>query len=124
MIDKDLDHLDPALKPLAVQFFHKCHDSEIKAFPSETYRPGAREDELHAKGITRATSKTCEHCHTLPDGTPASRAFDFLIEDVDGSIIENGSDAAYHLAGQIAEDLGLVWGGRFKVPDFDHVQLS
>lgn len=124
MTDNSLNDLDAALKPLCEQFIQSCSNKGMPIVITETFRDPVREDMLHAQGITPATSKTCEHCHTLEDGTPASRAFDFLIKNMDGSIIADGTNSAYHLAGQVAEDLGLVWGGRFRHPDYDHVQLK
>ena len=123
MTDKNLDDLHPLLKPLAIQFFQKCKEYDLDAFPTETFRDPAREDMLHAQGITPATSETCKHCFEI-DGKPASKAFDFLIKDANGQIIDKGTDSAYHLAGQIAEGLGMTWGGRFRTPDFDHVEIT
>lgn len=123
MVDKSLDDLHPDLKSKAIAFFQKCKDSDLNAFPTETFRDPEREDMLHAQGITAATSITCKHCFEI-DGKAASKAFDFLIKNLDGTIIANGSDSAYHIAGQIGEALGLHWGGRFRHPDYDHFEIA
>lgn len=120
MTDRNLDDLHPDLKPKAEQFFAALPN----AFATETWRDPTREDMLHAQGITQATSENCKHCFTLSDGTRASKAFDFLIKDLDGTIIENGTDKAYHNAGVLAESLGLIWGGRFHHPDPDHIEIA
>jgi hypothetical protein len=123
MVDKDLSDLFPAFRPLAQAFFAKLKDAGLDAFPTETWRDPDREDQLHAQGVTPATGATCKHCFEL-DGQPASKALDFLLRAADGSIIANGADSAYHIAGTIAEALGLVWGGRFTHPDFDHIEYK
>lgn len=118
MIDRNLDDLHPLIEPLAREFFRQMPE----AFPTETWRDPAREDELHAQGKTPATGKTCKHCFTVA-GQPASKAFDFLIKDMDGRIIEDGTDEVYSLAGAIGKKLGMIWGGDFHHADPDHFEI-
>lgn len=124
MTDHNLDDLDPVLKPLTLQWLAKCQLYGLDVKITETWRDPAREDALHAQGITRATSATCDHCDMV-DGKPASRAFDFACFR-NHIYIQNGEDVAYALAGKLAKDLGLTWGGNFvhAPPDWDHIQLS
>lgn len=118
-IDRDLADLHPLLEPLARDFFRQMPN----AFPTETWRDPHREDQLHAEGKTPATGKTCKHCFCI-GSLPASKAFDFLIKDLDGRIISDGTDAAYTAAGALIEQLGMVWGGRFPTPDYDHAEIA
>lgn len=113
--------LDPELRLKVPLWRAACHTQGLDVRITETWRDPAREDQLHAQGITRATSLTCRHCDML-NGQPASRAFDFAAF-INRVYITNGKDPVYALAGQIAESLGLVWGGRFHNPDWDHVEL-
>lgn len=64
------------------------------------------------------------------DGAPASLAVDFCI--VDGSRkpvwdpkadVDKDGVPDYEAVGRIAEACGLVWGGRWKTPDYPHVEL-
>lgn len=126
MVDKSLDDLHPTLKALVPVFLEKWaqeYPERKHIVITETFRPPAREDELHAEGITKATGATCDHCDML-DGKPASRAFDFVIYDEDGQPITDGMDDWYADAGEIAKEIGLVWGGDFTHPDPDHIQLK
>jgi peptidoglycan L-alanyl-D-glutamate endopeptidase CwlK len=123
MTDKNLNDLHPNLEPLCKQFLEECKEKGLKVVITETWRSPAREDQLHAQGITKATGLTCKHCFEI-DGKPASKAFDFILFDENNRIINDGADDCYSLAGHIAEGLGLHWGGRFSRPDWDHVEIA
>lgn len=117
--DRSLENLHPLMEPLAREFLRQMPE----AFITETWRDPHKEDELHAKGKTPATGKTCKHCFTI-GSLPASKAFDFLIKDVDGRIIEDGTNEVYSLAGAIGKKLGMIWGGLWEHhPDYDHMEI-
>lgn len=122
-MDRNLEDLHPNLEPLCRQFEAQCALALLKVIVTETWRSPDREDKLHLQGITLATGETCKHCFTL-NGTPASKAFDFAILDEDNRIVQDGRDERYSLAGEIAERLGLMWGGRFHHPDYDHCEIA
>lgn len=122
MIDSSISDLDPTLQPLATQWLLECATQGLDVKITETWRDPERENKLHTQGITKATAITCDHCDMI-DGKPASKAFDFACFR-NNVYIQNGEDIAYAVAGKIAEQLGLIWGGNFTNPDFDHVQLS
>lgn len=119
----DLTLLHPALEPLAREWLAQCANAMLDARITETWRSPKREDELHAQGITPLTGATCKHCFQV-DGKPASKAFDFALFDAAGNYIKDGTDPLYLQAGELGETIGLVWGGRWLHPDFDHMQLS
>lgn len=119
----DLALLHPDLQPMAREFLMQCANSGINAKITETFRSPEREDELHAQGITKATGLTCKHCFML-DGTPASKAFDFALYDAHNGYIKDGTDPLYLQAGEIGEGIGLIWGGRWAHPDWDHFQIT
>lgn len=123
MTDRNLDDLHPSLEPLCKQFLAECTADGLKAIITETWREPAREDQLHAQGITKATGKTCKHCFTI-NGIPASKAFDFSLLDENNRIISDGTDERYSMAGLIATKLGMVWGGHFRtIPDYCHIEI-
>lgn len=122
MTDRNLDDLHPEIKSLCEQFLSDCKQSSLLAIITETWRDPQREDQLHAKGITKATSLTCRHCFEI-DGNPASKAFDFAILDENNRMVQDGKDDRYSFAGQIAKNLGLTWGGDFTHPDYDHCEI-
>ncbi len=122
-VDKDLNDLHPDLKTLCAQFLAACAGAGLKVRVTETWRDPAREDELHAKGITAATGANCKHCFEI-DGAPASKAFDFICIDGRGAIIGDGTNAVYTQCGVIGRALGLIWGGDFHHPDYDHMEIA
>lgn len=121
-IDKSLDDLHPIFKPLAQRCLELYRATKRKIEITETWRDPAREDQLHAQGITVATGKTCKHCFMVGD-MPASKAFDFALYDEDGNYIKDGTDGWYADFGDIAMSLGLIWGGNFTHPDYDHIEI-
>lgn len=123
MIFNDINLLHPDLEPPCREFLAQCANANIKVKITETWRDPAREDALHAKGITSATGLTCKHCFML-NGKPASKAFDFAIYNTHGDYIADGADQLYLKAGELGESIGLEWGGRWHHPDFDHHQLK
>jgi hypothetical protein len=53
-----------------------------------------------------------------------SMALDFAVFSPDDTYVTDGTDARYSWVGAHFETAGLVWGGRWTHPDFDHVELS
>jgi hypothetical protein len=50
-------------------------------------------------------------------------AADIYFVNPSGGILENDAEVApYHILGEVAEELGLRWGGRWKKRDFGHVE--
>ena len=81
---------------------------------------GWRSLETQARLVARKTSRVSVsfHNHVLSDGTRAALAVD-IVDDEEGW----DNDAFFEALGREAEDLGLVWGGRWADPDSAHVQL-
>jgi len=122
MVDRNLDDLHPSLEPLCKQFLAECAASLLHVIITETFRDPAREDQLHADGITKATGLTCKHCFTI-NGSPASKAFDFAVLDENNRMVQDGKDERYSLAGILGKKIGLHWGGDFTHPDYDHMEI-
>lgn len=121
-------------------FFHLCQELQIKVqlflkqvndaiVPSHckittTYRTPEEQADKYMHGISNAHPGESPHECCLPNGSPASKAFDWSIIDENGHYISDGTDNRYTIAGHIAEGLGLDWGGRWHHPDFDHAQMK
>lgn len=136
MTDRNLDDLDPRLKSLCGQWLAACQARHINARVIETYRSAADQDKAFAVGrdadgnvvgrtITKARGGQSKHNRTLPDGTPASRAFDFVVINADGTCNWNPATPEWKAAVAIGKDLGLRWGGDFPAHqyDADHFEL-
>jgi peptidoglycan L-alanyl-D-glutamate endopeptidase CwlK len=122
MTDRSLDDLHPQLRPLCVNFLAECKTEGLNVIVTETWRDPAREDALHAEGVTAATGATTKHSFML-NGRPASKAFDYAVLDEDNRMVQDGTDERYSLTGLIAGKLGLIWGGHFSHPDYDHCEI-
>lgn len=83
------------------------------------YCSWAEQDALYAQGrttpgaiVTQARGGQSWH-NVERDGFPAALAFDACMLSLDGKSILSKHDTAWLTAGEIAESLGLTWGGRF-----------
>lgn len=133
MTDRDIKDLHPELQPICMQWKDLCGAQGLPIIITQTYRSNAEQDRDYSQGrttpgpiITHAQGGQSPHNHTLDDGTPASLAFDFLIKDMGGKIINDGTSASYTKAGCIGKALGLTWGGDWPKPktDYDHLELK
>ena len=130
MNDRNLDDLHPTLKPLCQSWLDKCEAQEIHAEVIYTWRSSAEQDVLYAQGrtapgkiVTNARGGQSKHNFTL-SGKPASKAFDFVIVNDDGSANWNPNSPQWKAAVAIGKGLGLVYGGDWNsIKDFDHFEL-
>lgn len=119
----DLTTLHPDLQPLCQQFFEKCGTAGIKArINRPMWRDAATQQALYDKGLSNAPAGHGKHEFTI-DGKPASKAFDFSLFTPEGRYITDGSDHLYARAGEIGKSIGLIWGGDWHHPDYDHMEL-
>ena len=137
MTDRNLNDLHPDLKPLCELWLARCKTQSINARVIETYRSAQEQDRIFAIGrdangnvigktLTRARGGQSKHNITLDDGTPASKAFDFVIINADGSCNWNPATPQWQAAVAIGKALGLRWGGDFpsRQYDADHFELA
>lgn len=86
----------------------------------EGYRSPERQAQLQAQGshVTQVGANMSYHQHGLAADSAFYR---------DGKIVISERDPwamrGYELYGQIAEQLGLTWGGAWKMQDYGHVEL-
>jgi peptidoglycan LD-endopeptidase CwlK len=134
MSDRQLTDLHPDLQSWYQRLVSDLANSAIAAKMIQGWRDPAYQDQLHAQGVSPLTGASSHHCFCLPDGTPASKAFDLGIFNADGSYVVDGNDPRYAKAGSLWEQYatltgtpdGMVWGGRFvhPKPDPDHFQIA
>ncbi|MGZ3184084.1 MAG: M15 family metallopeptidase [Telluria sp.] len=86
----------------------------------EGYRSPARQDQLAAQGSSVTNARAWQSYHQY--GLAADCAF-----WRDGKLVISEKDPwalrGYQLYGAVAESLGLVWGGRWKMLDLGHIEL-
>ena len=135
MTDRNLDDLHPTLKPLCEQWLATCQQQSINARVIETYRSAAQQDADYSVGrdaqgkiigkiLTNARGGQSPHNFTMPDGTPASKAFDWTIINPDGSCNWIVKSTEWQTAVVIGKHLGLKWGGDFSWHDNDHFEIA
>jgi peptidoglycan L-alanyl-D-glutamate endopeptidase CwlK len=126
---RSIEDLHPILQPLAIQFLADCKEAGITAFLTCTYRSSAEQDDLYAQGrtkpgkrVTNAKGGQSQHNTTL-QGKPAARAFDIAIKNRDGTVNWDASHPHWKQVGVIGKEIGLVWGGDWKIRDLPHFEL-
>jgi len=86
----------------------------------EGYRSPARQDALASMGPAVSNARAFQSWHQY--GLAADCAF-----VRDGKVVISEKDPwamrGYQLYGEVAESLGLTWGGRWKMMDFGHTEL-
>lgn len=132
MTDRNIADLCSEMQIKAQQFLTDCRSADLDAFLTETYRSNAEQNQDFEQGrtmpghiITNAQGGQSPHNCTLPDGTPASKAFDFAIQDASGILDWDASDPDWQKAISIGEALGLVSGSTFhSIKDSPHFELK
>lgn len=87
----------------------------------EGYRSPERQAQLFSQGghLTQAPANMSYHQYGLAADAAFMRQGRVVISERDPWVME-----AYARYGEIAEELGLVWGGRWKMRDYGHVELQ
>lgn len=126
-MSRKVSELTPEMQEKAAAFAVKMAEHGIPFMFTCTYRSQEEQDVLFSQG--RATpgkivTWTRNSLHTkriafdiavLRDGKP--------IWDVKVDVDADGL-GDYYEAGEVGESVGLVWGGRWKKPDYAHFQLA
>lgn len=127
MTSRSLDDLHPQMRPLVDLWLARCKAAGLEVLVTCTYRPQSEQDDLYAQGRTKpgkvvTWTKTSNHSVTA-GGRPASLAVDF-VPLVAGKPVWTATHPAWAQVGKIAEEAGLVWGGRWLAGkrDLPHVE--
>lgn len=131
MTDRTLADLHPDLQDLCEKFLNACQALGLDVIITETYRSKGEQDADYAKGrtvdgkiITNARGGESPHNCTLPDGTPAAKAFDFAIKDDAGNLDWDASDSRWKQAISVGQCLGLTSGSTFHhISDSPHMEM-
>lgn len=122
MGSRNLDDLHPELSCKARALIAACACLDIHLFITETLRSNEEQEELYAQGrtkpgkiVTYAKPGESKHNHGL--------AFDTAFRVSPGST-KITWEGPWELVGQMGEQIGLEWGGRWKKRDRPHFQLS
>jgi peptidoglycan L-alanyl-D-glutamate endopeptidase CwlK len=119
---RKLEDLHPIVKEKCEEFIASCNKQDIDILITSTYRDAESQNALYAQGRTIAGAKV-----TNAKGGQSFHnwkvAFDF-VPLVNGKAQWNDSKL-FTKCGEIAEDVGLTWAGRWKkFPEFAHCQYT
>jgi peptidoglycan L-alanyl-D-glutamate endopeptidase CwlK len=127
MPSRKIEDLDPSMQLRAVRFAAAMASEGVPFIFTCTRRTLAEQTELYARGRTKPGRKVT---WTMKSKHIDGLAFDICIckagipqWDVKVDVDEDGIPD-YLEAGQIGEACGLVWGGRWRTPDYPHFELA
>lgn len=129
MADRNTVDLDPEFLPKVNELLELANSLGAAAEPPwcvkviVTWRDAEDQVKAHECGLSAAGAGQSPHNCTTPSGLPASRAIDFGVFEANGVYVTKGLDPRYQRVGSMAEGIGLVWGGCWLHPDYDHVEL-
>lgn len=117
-MSRALDDLSPAFKPKAIELLARCVEQGIAVMIIDTLRTPAEQ----AENIRRGVSWTQRSRHLTGDAIDICPFMQFNLHGPD-KLQWDGADPTWAAVGRIGEELGLVWGGRWKVKDWGHFEL-
>jgi peptidoglycan L-alanyl-D-glutamate endopeptidase CwlK len=126
MASRKIEDLVPELQELYWKFHQAMEDAGLPYMITCTKRSQEEQDALYEQGRTKPGKiVTWTHKSRHIDG----EAFDIAITK-DGQPIwdikvdvDKDNEPDYNEAGEIGEQVGLEWGGKFPSPDRPHFQL-
>jgi hypothetical protein len=127
MSDRSMDDLCPTLQSIAKEWLSQCKTAFANSGSYVglivTWRSSSDQDQAKSLGLSNAAAGQSPHNCVNDKGQPASKAFDFGVFEDNGNYIADGEDDRYAKAADIGKSLGLVWGGDWDNPDWDHLEL-
>ena len=115
-ICKDVSALQPKAQEACKLFLEECSRRGLRIFLTETFRSQARQNELYAQGRTKpgaVVTWTRRSYHTL------GMAWDIAVSPP----LELYDEGTLYVAGQVAQSLGIEWGGTWARQDRTHFQI-
>lgn len=118
---RGIDLLIPEAAEAAEAFSARCWANGLDVMITDTLRTQAEQDALYAQGRTTpgVIVTSCRYPRSLHNW---GCAFDFCRNEKGREY--DDTDSFFERCGNIAEALGLVWGGNFSNPDRPHIQLA
>lgn len=112
--------LDADFRQRLLTVFHLMAQKGYPMALLEGYRSPERQSHLASLGtnVTNAGAYQSFHQYGLAADSAFLRNGKLVISEKDTWAMEG-----YRLYGELAESVGLVWGGRWKLMDFGHVEL-
>lgn len=117
--DRDWQKLDSGFARKLLAVFDAMQAQGYTLALLEGYRSPERQEQLAAKGshVTQARAFQSKHQYGQAADVAFLRNGRLVIQETDPWAMEG-----YRLLGNVAEQHGLNWGGRWKMMDFGHVE--
>lgn len=117
-MSRDISKLSPYMQSKWQAFKKQCDAEKLGVIVVCTDRGEAEQNACLANGSSRAAYGQSAHNVLLPNGKPASEAFDIGVI-VNGKYIRDSAHPSYQRAGAIGEELGLKWYGNPKAKFYE-----
>ena len=105
------------------RFKKSCDAENLGVIIVCTDRGEAEQNACLAAGSSKAAYGQSAHNALLPNGKPASEAWDIGVI-VNGKYIGDSAHPSYQRAGAIAESLGLIWYGNRKSKFYEAAHMQ
>lgn len=115
---RNISELNPEAQFACNLFLKECEKQGLKVLITETYRSQERQNYLYSQGRTnqnKIVTWTKHSRHT------SRRAWD-ICQNVKGQ--EYSNTTFFRRCGEIARNLGIVWGGDWSTPDMPHFEVD
>lgn len=126
---KDIKRLQPKMQMATEEFLRRCKAAGVNIFITQTFRTVETQQEYYSWGRTKTNPYKKHQMVTVTrcDGIYIkSRHQSGLAIDIACSPpAQLYDDTILRKAGEIAEKMGLTWGGRWKsYPDAPHIEMD
>lgn len=113
---RDVSELRPGAREACDAHISACKAAGLDIFITETYRSQERQNELYAQGRTRPGKVVT---WTLSSNHTGRQAWDVSFRSTGYNELSK-----FYRAGEIAESLGITWGGNWKKQDLPHFEYK
>lgn len=120
-MSRKIDDLQPVVAAMCREFIKRCDEAGIDVIITSTLRTMEEQAALYAQGRTKAgprvtNAKPGESMHNH------RCAFDYV--PIKNGKADWNNILTFAKCGEIAESVGLEWGGRWKMKDYPHCQYT
>lgn len=120
-MSRKIDDLQPVVAAMCREFIKRCDEAGIDVIITSTLRTMEEQAALYAQGRTKAgprvtNAKPGQSWHNW------GCAFDYV--PIKNGKADWNNILTFAKCGEIAEAVGLEWGGRWKMKDYPHCQYT
>jgi peptidoglycan L-alanyl-D-glutamate endopeptidase CwlK len=119
--NRDWNRFDPGFMQRALLVFERVHARGYPIVLLEGYRSPERQDMLFNSNahLTKARAYESKHQFGLALDAAPVKDGKLMISETDSWAMQ-----AYQVLGEEAEKAGLIWGGRWRLQDYGHIEST